>query len=178
MCEVYATNKWVSPAASTDTEAEEAGPSTSTPSGSVPSGSVPSGSVPSGSVPSGSVPSGSVPSGSVPSGSVPSGSVPGSVHYVEQLLTMKVYKYVLLYHPCRMSVSKTPNGAHVYICVPVSSVMRSRTPSNVLQGKPDLSVVKRGAAEGVFVVIAEVSSTGLLCAVFGMLVISSDLMPF
>ena len=149
MCEVYATNKWVSPAASTDTEAEEARPSTSTPSGSVPSGSVPSGSVPSGSVP-----------------------------YVEQLLTMKVYKYVLLYHPCRMSVSKTPNGANVYICVPVSSVMRSRTPSNVLQGKPDLSVVKRGAAGGVFVVIAEVSSTGLLCAVFGMLVISSDLMPF
>ena len=84
MCEVYATNKWVSPAASTDTEAEEARPSTSTPSGSVPSGSVPSGSVP----------------------------------YVEQLLTMKVYKYVLLYHPCRMSVSKTPMVQMcIYVCL-------------------------------------------------------------
>ena len=49
--------------------------------------------------------------------------------------------------------------------------MRSPTLSNVLQGKPDLSVVKRGAAEGVFVVIAEVRSTGLLCTVNRMLVI-------
>ena len=55
--------------------------------------------------------------------------------------------------------------------MPVSAVMRSPTLSNVLQGKPDLSVVKRGAAEGVFVVIAEVRSTGLLCTVNRMLVI-------
>ena len=53
----------------------------------------------------------------------------------------------------------------------MSAVMRFQTSFNVLQGRPDLSVVKRGAAEGAFVVIAEVSSTGLLCAVFGMLVI-------
>ena len=87
MCEVYAANKWVSPAASTDTEgeAEEPGPSTGTRK-------------------------------TDPTITPKPSTTSGSIHY-DQLLTMKVYKYVLLYHPriCRMSISKPPM-VHMCMC--------------------------------------------------------------